>query len=46
MVGFELFDMMGRKAWEIRRLRPGETFNLPASLPRAAMKYRWVSAIP
>ncbi len=44
MAGFELFDMMGRKVWEIRHLQPGQSFNFPSHLSQGAMKYRWVSA--
>jgi hypothetical protein len=42
-IGFELHDLMGRKVWEIRNLRPGKQFQLPSDL-QGAMKYRWVLA--
>jgi hypothetical protein len=45
MVGFELYDLMGRKVWEIRKLRPGRTFDLPAGLQSGALKYRWIRSL-
>jgi hypothetical protein len=45
MAGFELFDLLGRKVWEIRRLRSGGSFTFPAGLQRGALKYRWIPAL-
>jgi hypothetical protein len=44
MAGFEIRDLMGRQIWNAKNLRPGQSFELPAGLPRGAMQYRWISA--
>ncbi len=44
MTAFRLFDLMGRKIWEIKDLRPGESFRLPV-LHQGAFKYLWVRAV-
>ena len=41
MSSFQVFDLAGRKVWEINWLKSGETFNLP-QLREGAFKYRWV----
>jgi len=45
MKGFQLFDLMGRKMWEIKSLKPGDVFKLP-ELEQGAFKYRWIQALP
>ncbi len=42
MTGFQLFDLLGEKVWEIRKLHAGEEFVFPSDLPSGAMKYRWL----
>ncbi len=42
MQAFEVFDLMGRKVWEKRNLRPGESFSFPASMQHGALQYRWI----
>jgi hypothetical protein len=46
MKAFELFDLMGRKVWEIKNLRFGESFKLPDLSKSGALKYRWVPSLP
>ncbi len=41
MTRFELYDLSGHKVWEIKSLKAGDTFKLPA-LERGALMYRWV----
>jgi hypothetical protein len=41
MTRFELFTLAGQKVWEMRNLTAGDRFDLPAGLPRGAMRYRW-----
>jgi glucose/arabinose dehydrogenase len=41
MIGFELFDMNGKRVWDAGSLRGGRSFRLPADMQAGALKYRW-----
>ena len=44
MVGFELFDLIGRNVLKINHLNAGETIRCPAGLHNGVMAYRWLPA--
>ncbi len=41
MVGFELYNMAGKKIWESGSLKAKVSFQLPTQLAYGALKYRW-----
>ena len=43
MAGFQLFDLSGRKVWEARQLKSGESLALPSVVGQGMLKYRWIS---
>ncbi len=44
MTGFQLFDLTGRKVWEIHSLKSGESFEVPLASHQGALRYRWTRA--
>ncbi|MEO6096993.1 MAG: PQQ-dependent sugar dehydrogenase [Fibrobacteria bacterium] len=42
MSGIELYEITGKQIWSKRGLKKGDTFRLPATLARGALKYRWI----
>ena len=46
MNGFQLFDLSGRKVWEARHLKSGESLGLPTGLSHGMLRYRWIPTVP
>jgi len=44
VVGLTLFDLSGRKVWEVGNLKVGERLSLPTGLNHGMLQFRWLSS--